>query len=185
MSTFWSQMAQEPKRQHRWYVDFTANTGELQSLRFAAKKVTKPSSKIGSVQHKYLNHFYNFPGRLEWNDITIDFASVANTSNNLDGTTIVEYITRVAGYNLPMNELQIQTISKQKFEIGIGNIVITQIDAEGNPNEQWTLYRPFFTDIKYGDLDYSNEDIVSISVTVKYDWASLNGNRGTGQPVNT
>lgn len=179
MSTFWSQMAVEPKRQHRWYITFGANNGGLQQLRFAAKKVGKPSSKINPTTHKYLNHYFNFPGRLEWNDVTIDFASVTLP----DATGLVEFITRAAGYQLPVTEFDVQTMSKQKFEAAIGDVNIVQIDAEGNPIETWTLYRSFFTDVKYGDLDYENEGILTISVTVKYDWASLNGNRGNGQPV--
>lgn len=179
MSTFWSQMAQEPKRQHRWYINFAGNNGSLQQLRFAAKKVTKPGAKINATPHKYLNHVFNFPGRLEWEDITIDFASVTLP----DATGLVEFITQAAGYILPVNEFDVQTMSKQKFEAAIGDINIVQIDAEGTPIETWTLYRPFFTSIKYGDLDYENEGILSISVGVKYDWASLNGNRGTGQPA--
>lgn len=179
MSTFWSQMAVEPKRQHRWYVTFNSNENSLSRLRFAAKKVNKPSSKVGSVQHKYLNHYFNFPGRLEWNDVTIDFASVADP----DATKLIDFINTAAGYHLPITEYERETLSKQKFATNIGTIDIIQVNAEGVDIETWTLNNPFFTDVKYGDLDYSNEDIVTISVTVKYDWASLNKNRGTGGAV--
>lgn len=169
MSTFWSQMAEEPKRQHRWYVGWGSNNGLMQQLRFAAKKVSKPSYKITPTTHKYLNHMFNFPGRQEWNDITIDFASVTIP----DGTGLVNAMSALAGYNIPSSEYDVKTMSKQKFDSALGSMTITQINADGTPIEVWQLDRCFFTDVKFGDLDYGGEEILTISVTVKYDWATL------------
>lgn len=175
---FWSNLQVEPKRQHRWFVRFGSNN-LLSNLTYAAKKVSKPSMKIGSITHKYLNHFFNFPGRAEWNDVSITFASVREP----DATVFLDLATMVGGYQLPRVQEERNTISKQKFSTALGSIDISQVDAEGIVIETWTLYNPFFTEVKYGELDYGNEEIVDIQCTIKYDWASLNNNRGTGQAV--
>jgi len=176
MAGFWSTLQIEPKRQHRWQVIFTGPA--LTDLRYALKKVDKPKAKIGAVQHKYLNHFFNFPGRLEWQDINMTFASVADP----DATQLMDIITTRAGYKVPSDVNQRETIGKLKFRGAIGDIIIQQVNPNGDPIETWVLYNPFFTDIQYGALDYSNEEIVEIQCTVKYDWASLNGNRNLARP---
>jgi len=176
---FWSNMDVEPKRQHRWYVTFDSNNNILNQIRYAVKKVSKPSAKIGSVQHKYLNHFFNFPGRLEWQDVTISFASISQP----DATQLLDIITSRAGYKVPTTPNELETIGKTKFNASIGTVTITQVNPNGDNIEEWKLFKPFFTDIKYGDLDYSNEEIVEIQCTIKYDWASLNGNRSGGAPT--
>lgn len=176
---FWSNLTSEPLRQHRWYVTFNGNNPFLNNMKYAVKKVSKPSAKVGSITHKYLNHFFNFPGRLEWNDVTMTFAAIiAGTgTSGVTATQLIDAITNLSGYQLPKQEIDRATIGKIKADAAIGKVDIIQVDADGNTLETWTLHRPFFTEIKYGDLDYSNEEIVEISCTIKYDWASLNGNR--------
>ncbi len=177
--SFWSNLKAEPLRQHRWYVTFNGNNPFLNNMRYAVKKVSKPSAKVGSIQHKYLNHFFNFPGRLEWNDVTMTFAAIiaSQESNGATASQLIDAINNLSGYQLPKKQEDRETIGKLKADGAIGRVDIIQVDPDGETVETWSLYRPFFTEIKYGDLDYSNEEIVEISCTIKYDWASLNGNR--------
>ena len=51
--------------------------------------------------------------------------------------------------------------------------LISQIDADGNPIETWTLINSFITEVKYGDLAYGEDDLVEMTVTMKYDWATV------------
>ena len=46
-------------------------------------------------------------------------------------------------------------------------------DAEGTVKETWTLNNAFIKAAKYGDMDYANDDLRQISLTIKYDWARL------------
>jgi len=170
---FWSSQGPEPKRQYRWVVKFASPN--LQSgISFALKKVDKPKAKIGSIQHKYLNHFFNYPGRLEWEDISMTFASITQP----DATFLLNDVLVKAGYGVPVDNLspsQLSTIGKLKFNGSLGNkLYIEQLNPEGTTIEQWELNNPFFISVQFGSLDYSNEEIVEIQTTVKYDWAKLN-----------
>ena len=177
---FWSNAGPEPKRQYRWYIDFGAsNAGQgdvntIDGLRYALKKADKPKAKINSIQHKYLNHFFNYPGRLEWEDISLTFASVAKP----DATFILNNVLIGSGYQTPDAAtgatLPVQTISKTNATRMLGNSVdIVQINASGAELERWSLYNPFFVNVQFGTLDYSSEEIVEIQCTMKYDWAKL------------
>jgi hypothetical protein len=50
---------------------------------------------------------------------------------------------------------------------------ITEYAPDGTPQEMWRIANPLITDVKFDKLDYSADDIPLITVTVEYDWASL------------
>ena len=173
MAGFWSSELVEPKRQFRWYMNFGSNSGFLTPLEYALKKADKPKAKIGEITHKYLNHSFYYPGRLEWEAINVTFASVSDA----DATTLVHRLLNRAGYQTPIaaNDKNRFTFSKEKFAGAIGSVDIIQTNADGAEIEKWTLYNPFFTSVQYGALDYGSDEIVEIATTVRYDWAELNG----------
>jgi len=171
---FWSTEKLEPKRQHRWYVQF--GSGVLDGLRYALKKVDKPKAEISSIEHKWLNHTFNYPGRLTWKEINMTFASVSDP----DATNLLDVLLERAGYRRPqglgVDDIDAKTtIGKVKMNAVVGNLDIVQVNPDGDVIEVWSLYKPLFTNVEFGSLDYSAEEIVEISCTVKYDWAQLNG----------
>jgi hypothetical protein len=173
--TFWN-TGLEPRRQNRWFINFG---GDLADLRYAVKKTDKPSAKVNEVTHKYLNHTFYYPGRVEWNPITITLASVTGVA----ASKLVHFVTVKSGYIFPtgINQAGLTTISKAKFgtNLGVGQFYIAQINSEGAVIEAWKLNNPFFTEVKMGDLDYSNDEIVEMSMTIQYDWADLNPDKLT------
>ena len=169
--SFWSVTGPEPKRNHRWYVTFSGVN--LPQLQYALKKVDKPKAKVGEITHKYLNHSFYYPGRLEWESIQMTFASIAQP----DATQLINGVLLAAGYGVPKTASgpdQVSTIGKNKFAGAIGRTIdIKQVNADGIVNERWVLNNPFFTNVTFGSLDYANEEIVEIQCTVRYDWAQL------------
>lgn len=178
---FWN-TAGEPLRQYRWYMVFGGTAGSLgvqvggtgtglDPHRYALKKVDKPKSKINEITHKYLNHFYYYPGRLEWE--AINMTIVAATNPSVDDA--LYNILLGAGYQYPGSYGDDRTISKKKFIEQLGNsISIVQINSNGDPVEEWILKNPFFTSVQFGTLDYSSEEVVDIQCTIRYDSAEYN-----------
>jgi hypothetical protein len=164
-ATFWSSVDLDPKRQYR----FQVNIGELAP--FIVKTAKKPSFVIGVSKHQYLNHEFKFPTNVKWNDVTITFVDpgAPDTAN--------EFVKRLiaSGYTNPKEggADNIKTLSKQKASGAVGNVVIKQINAEGVTVEEWTLYNAFISTAEFGELSYASEDMVQISVTFVYDWATL------------
>lgn len=180
---FWSAVGTEPKRQHRWKVVFPSAGIALQSVSYALKKVDKPKAEIGEITHQYLNHEFYYPGRLKWQPVSMTFASVTQ----VDANELINNVLLAAGYGVPQNDgltpEQMATIGKNKFAGALGRkIYIQQVDADGLKIEEWELNNPFFTNVEFGSLDYSSEEIVEISCTVRYDWAKLNPSLGGGEP---
>ena len=52
------------------------------------------------------------------------------------------------------------------------DIIIEQMGADGKTFRTWTLVNSFITSVNYGDLDYSSDDLVSIEISVAYDYAT-------------
>ena len=91
------------------------------------------------------------------------------------------------GYNVKANESNKVTMSKKKAAATNGplpSVVISVLNAEGVAIEIWTLNNAFLKSAKYGDLDYSSDDLRTVEMTVRYDWAQCNTN-GNAQAPNT
>ena len=185
MAQFWNQ-APEINRQYRWYLVFGGEDAGLKQIAFAVKKAAKPTMKISEVQHKYLNHFFYYPGRVEWDPIQVSFASVKGLNGNLANNILVQSLIS-SGYQFPANDSvgEYKTISKINAmkqltgaTKGGSSIRLSQIDADGKRIEDWRLFNPFFTEVKYDSLDYSSEEILNLDVTIKYDYATLDNTNG-------
>jgi hypothetical protein len=53
-------------------------------------------------------------------------------------------------------------------------IKLRQLSPLGEIIEEWILHGTYITDANFGSLDWSTEDVVSIDLTLRYDWAFLN-----------
>ena len=62
----------------------------------------------------------------------------------------------------------------------LGNVVISQIDGLGTPIETWTLWNSWIKSVKYGDLEYGNDELTVLEMEVRYDWAKLETKKTEG-----
>jgi len=53
------------------------------------------------------------------------------------------------------------------------NFVIEQLNDKGQTFRKWTLVNSFIRSVNYGELDYSSDELVSIEITVAYDYATI------------
>jgi len=174
---FWSEnfgensQLKDPKRKFRFSVEFqgidAGATGG--AAMWYAKTVTKPSFQINAAEHKYLNHTFFYPGNVTWQDITLTLVDPVNP----DMTATLSDIVVQSGYSPPTNATSLTTMSKAKAAGALGAVIITQIDAQGAPVDTWTLWNAFITEVKYGELAYGEDDLIEMSVTLKYDWARV------------
>jgi hypothetical protein len=158
---------QDPKRKFRFIVRMSA-FGEGANEIWFAKTAAKPSFAIASAEHKYLNHTFYYPGSVTWNDVAITFVDPTNP----DVAASFSDLVGIAGYKPPSPGIY-STISKASSVKAMGSVTITQLDADGNDLETWTLWNAWPTEVKYGELEYGGDDLTEVSVTFKYDWAQM------------
>lgn len=71
-------------------------------------------------------------------------------------------------------------------------IRIKELSPNGLTQEWWTLHNPFINNINFNKLDYSSDNVISITFDIIYDWAELHsypmkidtGPSMTGGPAN-
>jgi hypothetical protein len=177
--TFWADSgAQDPKRQYRWVM----NIGDIPA--YTLKKASKPSFVVEETEHKFLSHTYYYPGRVTWNTIEITLADPVDP----DLSNHVANIIKNSGYNPPSSydTAKRGTISKTAAVDALGtSIEIQQLSGDGEVIETWTLKNPWIKDVKFGELDYEGDDLIEITLELRYDWAELDtANKGASPDDN-
>ncbi len=82
-----------------------------------------------------------------------------------------------SGYKIPggapgAGDESAKTISKAKMNAAISGVIISVLDSEGIAVEKWELKNPIITSAKFGNLDYSNDELKQVELSFRYDWAT-------------
>ena len=183
--SFWQNKSLQPKRKFRYLVTFGQGGTEFQT---AVKTTEKPKFEIGHTPYKFLNHQFHFPNRLVWQPINmtlVDHLGAQLDVNQSITGQLYNLITK-SGYSDPRsNSIEgcKAAITKAAATTALGQIKIQQL--ADNPNadgtavevvETWTLWNAFINNINFGDLSYDDDGLVEISLTLVYDYATLDTN---------
>ena len=164
---FWSEKTVEPKRKFRWLLYWSGVP------QFVIKSVKKPAYTVATTAHQFLNYEFNYPGRVTWDDISITIVDPVNP----DSTKSLYKILENSGYVIPSNynEAVAATISKKGMVDALGTeIKLSQLDADGTvPIETWIIKNPLITSVDFDTLDYSADELLNITIGIKYDYATI------------
>ena len=164
---FWNERTVEPKRKFRWLLYWSGVP------QFVIKSVKKPAYQVATTAHQFLNYEFNYPGRVTWQDVQITLVDPVNP----DSTKSLYKILENSGYVIPHNYSQAAaaTISKKGMVEALGTeIKLSQLDADGTqPIETWIIKNPLITSAEFDTLDYSTDELLNITVTIKYDYATI------------
>ena len=170
----------DPKRNFRFRVSFGAGSQFADQTTLTgiwyAKKVQQPSVTIGESSHDFLIHKFYWPAKVEWNEIEMTLVDPVEPEVSTNFYTALQN----AGFVVPVNG-RFTTVSKAAASIALGNVLIEQIDEAGLANHQWLLQHAWAKEVSLSDLDYSSEDLMEITLKLRYDWAEYTGK--AGQPV--
>jgi len=161
--SFWSDPNLEPKRAYRWVM----RLGGIPQ--WLIKKTSKPSFKVSETPHKYINHTFYYPGRVEWDQVELTLVDPLTP----DASMTILNIIQNSGYHFPKDPNDTSTISKARAVGALGNVVIEQLDPDGGVADQWTLKYAWISNVKMGDLDYEGDNMVEISLTLRFDYAEF------------
>jgi len=167
-SKFWTEAVTEPKRNYRWLLRFKDD------IVWWAKTVTVPSYEVSETEHDFMDNKFYYPGRVTWSEISmtlVDPVSPDATSDTLEILTDAGYLVKTLD-SVKLGNAGVGTLSKKKATGALKTIRMDLMNADGKVLEQWTVHNAFLKSAKYGDLDYSNDELRTIEMTVRYDWAS-------------
>jgi hypothetical protein len=177
---FWSTNDVEPKRNFRFQVEITG-LGE-NSVLWWAKTVTTPAFDVTEVEHNHLDNKYYFPGRVTWSDVSLTLVDPIS----VDAVALTNELLESSGYGIPSqppaDPANLSTMSKAKSTAAVKDVIISILTADGNVIEEWTLRNAFIKSAKYGDLDYSSDDLRTVEMTFRYDWAVCDSSNNSNGP---
>lgn len=177
---FWHSPITEPKRNFRFELTITGEN----NLTWLVKTADKPKVNVSTTPHKYINHTFNYPGRVVWNPIAITLVDTPFGEGNDTSQTVMKFLEK-SGYRLPhgSNEGAQQAagtnIQKSNAVAALGKVYLRQLQNEviiTGPKkgyiDEWELQNAFIQgDIAFGTLDYASEELTTVSFTLQYDWA--------------
>jgi len=178
----------DPKRSYRWVLqitqlgaamggDVTHGSGNDTSVVWYAKKCDKPTFSLSESEHKYLMHTFYFPGKITWNEITATIVDPADP----DAVSGLSEMMENSGYKIPIRPAApgtaanplLETVGKSKASVALGAVNLFQIDSDGAVVEHWRLNQAWIKEVKPSALDYDSEDLSTIDIVLRYDWAQL------------
>jgi len=177
---FWNDAANsEPKRNFRFLIQLSGMGAD--DVMWYAKTVDIPNFSITNVQHNFLDNEFNFPGRMQWQEINISLVDPIS----VDAVQKTNNLIVKAGYQIPGAPPNVgpnggaSTMSRARMNDSLETVTISVLDAQGNGIETWTLKNPIITSVKYGTMDYSSDDLKQIDIGLRYDWATCQTDAGT------
>lgn len=194
---FWDDSQIEPKRKFKFLMSIdgggTRDSVDLKIPEYVVKKATKPSFSVTEAKHQFLGHSFFFPGKLEWKEVDVtvvdaggyreqDVSLAAGTEFDTllqqDTTKTIMQLLNEMGYQHPTQTAsavtsggQPKTFSKWGGTNSLGTVTFKALDSNGEIVESWVLKNAWIKDVNFGDGDYSSDDVVDITLKLRYDWA--------------
>lgn len=144
----------EPKKQNRFILRFPSSLGINEWYVISSKR---PKITIGSVEIPFLNTSTFVAGRFNWETIDVTFKDPIGPSAT---QALMEWV-----------RLHAESVTgRMGYAAGYKkDIELEMLDPIGVVVEKWILQGVFLTDVDFGSLDYSSEDIAEITATLRPD----------------
>lgn len=170
---FWTDSNFEPKQNFKWKIFFDGD----RELAFYATSVTKPNFQVQTKKFKLINVEENFPTNVSWSPVKITFIDSVNNY------ALQKIIQTFETHNLQIENLPTEYRGMSRADsMGIERLWIQTLNNKGNPVEEWVLYNVIPSQLEMANLDYKSDDLSTYSLTLHYDWATVNQKTETSKP---
>ena len=165
----------DPKRNYRFKIVSVTNTSQTtdsilglgsQDGCWWAKKASQPTFSVSETEHNFLQHKYYWPARVTWNEVDITLVDPVDPAIQ---TSVMSYFNEAQLFNPSKGKWV--TTSKGEAVQSLGNLQIQQLDDDGSVLNSWVLQHAWVKEVSFSELDYSNEDLMEITLKIRYDWA--------------
>jgi len=148
----------EPRRTYRWI--FETLDGMNQNALVYLKTCSRPNVTLEPIEMHHNQERAWFAGRTNWEAISMNWYDI---EQDLDTSQSI-YDWLEVTTQIPDANVSLPSTYKKK-----GKLQMT--DHEGSAKETWELHNCWPTNVNWNELDYSTNDIVLISVSMRYDRA--------------
>jgi hypothetical protein len=144
----------EPKRKNRFILRFPSSLGINE---WYVTSTSRPSAKITPTEIPFLNTSTYVAGRFTWEEIKVTFKDPIGPSASqalmewfrLHAESVTGRMGYAAGYKK--------------------NVELEMLDPTGVVVEKWILEGCFLTNLNFGDLNYSQDELATIDASLRMD----------------
>ena len=153
---FWNKAySWEPKKQHQ----FVMAIADIPA--YLIKASAKPSITNGEVALDHINVKRYVKGKSAWNTITVSMYDAIVPSG---AQAVMEWV-RLHHESATGRDGYASMYKK--------DITLHSLSPVGEVIEEWQIKGAYLSEVNFGSLDWSAEDVVMIDATLNYDWALL------------
>lgn len=147
----------EPKMKNRFVMTFADLTIEA----YTVKAANRPTIQFEKVTMDHINVKRHLKGKGEWQDITVTLYDPIVPSA---AQAVMDWI-RLSHESITGRDGYADFYKK--------DIDIFMLGPVGDKVEQWKLIGAFPTQVNFGDLDASSNEVATVTMTLTYDYAIL------------
>lgn len=148
----------EPKRQNRFLFRFPSDLGIQE---WYVESGARPGITQGKTEIQFLNTSTFVLGRYTWNEMQISFRDPIGPSAS---QAIMEWV-RLGSESVT---------GRQGYAAGYKrDIELELLDPSGAVVEKWIIVGAFLTNVTFGELNYSQDNIATISASMQPDYCIL------------
>ena len=144
----------EPKKKNRFILTFDSSLG-INS--WYVEKASRPSIKIDTKEIKFLNTETYVAGSFAWDTISVTLRDPIGPSA---AQAVMEWV-----------RLHAESVTgRMGYAAGYKkDIELEMLDPTGVVVEKWIIQGAFITDLNFNELDYSRDDLASITCSLRMD----------------
>lgn len=148
----------EPLRKNRWLLRFPADLGIQE---WWLESASRPSITQNETAIPFLNTSTYVVGRYQWETIQVTLRDPIGPSAS---QAIMEWI-----------RLHSESVTgRQGYAAGYKrDVELEMLDPTGVVVQKWILKNTMCTTANFNDLNYSTDDLASITITLRFDYAIL------------
>lgn len=153
----------EPRRTHRWIFQVIGKGTARQFSRaelLVLKSATRPKFKFEEAKMDHNQEVVYYAGKQTWEPIELTWYDIEQNPDISRG--IYEWLGSVV--DLPNVFVAHPATYKAQA-------VLAMVNGIGIPNESWTLYGTWPQDVDWKGLDYTNSEIQTCAVKMRFDRA--------------
>ena len=148
----------EPLRKNRWILRFPADLGIQEWTLQSAKR---PTINQNVQEIPFINTKTYVVGAYAWNTIDVVFRDPIGPSTS---QAIMEWVRLTSE----------SVTGRQGYAIGYKrDLELEMLDPTGAVVQKWILKNCFLSDVDFGDIDYGQDDLVTITATIRPDYCIL------------
>ncbi len=157
----------QPKQKFKWRVTFANMGGNVDTQPLSMQCVTsgRPSLTYAETElHRYNSRSW-IAGKYSFDPITIA------VEDDISGTasSVIQSQNQSQQWLIGVNGQWLATASEGSLYKFV--TYLDMLDGNDQSVETWVMEGCWFKSVKYGDLDYSNNDAVKIEMEIRFDMA--------------